>query len=75
MIILQGAGSKAISITYTIQCMCIIYVMHIMYVLKSMLTPVMKTERKILGSQKIQQQEPLKLALFPGPHSASVLES
>ena len=33
------------------------------YVLKSMLKPVMKTERKILGSQKkIQQQEPLKLA-------------
>ena len=32
------------------------------YVLKSILKPVMKTERKILGSQKIQQQEPLKLA-------------
>ena len=45
------------------------------YVLKSMLKPVMKTERKILGSQKNTTTGTPKVSLFPGPHSASVLES
>jgi len=46
------------------------------YVLKSMLKPVMKTERKILGSQKKNTTTGTpKVSLFPDPHSASVLES
>ena len=50
------------------------------YILKSMLKPVMKTKRKILGSQKKKKKKNTttgtpKVSLFPGPHSASVLES
>ena len=45
------------------------------YVLKSMLKPVMKTERKIWALKKKYNNRNPKVSLFPGPHSVSVLES